>query len=126
MDVKIVVETKGQMYKLVEQLRDAYPQSILPEYRRNHFRLVMALPARVEIKENKGTNDLIYVTTCDISTDGLGFLSPKSLKPKQKLVVNIETEIGEVEVPATVIHCTGTVGMNKVGVKFDLIDPGTN
>jgi hypothetical protein len=120
MDVKIVVETKDQMYKMMDQLREYYPQSILPEHRREEFRLVMALPARVELLERKGVGDPIYVTTSDISTEGMGFLSPKKLEIHQKVVMNIETDIGEVEVAATVVHCTGTVGMNKIGVKFDL------
>jgi c-di-GMP-binding flagellar brake protein YcgR len=126
MDVKIVVETKGQMRKLMDQLLDSYPQSIFPEHRRGQFRLVVALPARVEMVENKSTHDPIYVTTCDISAEGSGFLSPRELKLRQKVMLNIETDIGEIEIFATVIHCTGTVGMNKVGVKFDLIEPEAN
>lgn len=126
MDVKIVVETKGQMRKLMDQLWDVYPQSIFPEHRRSQFRLVMALPARVEVVETKSTQDPIYVTTCDVSADGAGFLSPRGLKPNQKIMLNIETDIGEVEIYGTVIHCTGTVGMNKIGVKFDLFEPEVN
>jgi hypothetical protein len=126
MDVKIVVETKSQMRRLVEQLRAISQEPERSDDRRGRWRLMFATLGVIEVEENAGSNDPVYITTRDISDDGLGFLTRNKLDPGQKLLMNMETDLGDVEVPATVVHCTGTVGMFKIGVKFDLIEPEAN
>ncbi len=126
MNVKIVVETKSQMRRLVDQLRVSCEQPEPSGDRREKWRLMFATLGVVEVEENAAVNDPIYITTRDISPEGLGFLTQKKLEPGRKLILNVETDIGDVEVPGTVVHCTGTVGMFKIGVKFDLIEPETN
>jgi c-di-GMP-binding flagellar brake protein YcgR len=126
MDVKIVVETKSQMRRLIDQMRASSEQPDRSDGRRGQWRLILASPGIVEIEDTEGSDEPIYVTTRDISTEGLGFLTRKQLEEGQKLIMNIETDLGEVEIPATVMHCTQTVGMFKVGVKFDLIEPEDN
>jgi hypothetical protein len=126
MNVKIVVETKSQMRRLVEQLRATSEPPDQSGDRRGGWRLMFAVLGVIEVEENIGNNNPIFITTHDISDEGLCFLTHNKLEIGQKLLMNMETDLGDVEVSATVIHCTGTVGMYKIGVKFDLIEPESN
>jgi c-di-GMP-binding flagellar brake protein YcgR len=126
MDVKIVVETKSHMVRLVEQLRASTAQEDRQEGRRKNWRLVFATPGSLEVDGEAKSSEPIYITTRDISSGGLGFLCRRPLEIGRKLVLYIETDNGEVEVAGTVRHCTATVGMYKIGVEFDLVDPGNN
>lgn len=126
MDIKIVVETKSHLAKLVEQLQAGPPAEEGPGARRKHWRLKFATPGSLAGDPSLATNEPVYMTTHDISAGGVGFLCRNELEPGQRLVLLIETDIGDVEVPGIVRHCTATVGMYKVGIEFDLIDPVNN
>jgi len=114
------------MEKLVEQLRTSTSQNEQSEWRRKCWRMKFEAPGMAALECSSITDDPIYLTTHDINPDGLGFLCHHKLTIGQKLIINIETENGEIEIPATVMHCTTTVGMFKVGVHFDLLDPKNN
>jgi c-di-GMP-binding flagellar brake protein YcgR len=126
MDVKIIVETKAQMARLVDQLKASSEQVDRPEsHRRERWRLMFATPGSIEMDASQD-NSPIYVTTRDISVEGLGFLCRQQMEVGQKLVIKINTDLGEVEIIGTVRHCTATVGMYKVGLRFDLMEPDQN
>jgi len=120
MEVKIVVETKEEMERLLKNIwPDTVPQKLIDRCR-DKWRLDFAVPGIVEIKDPRRHYEPIYITTRDISAEGLGFLSKTRLIPKQKVLVTLEIENSHVDISAIVAHCTCTVGMYKVGVKFDL------
>lgn len=61
----------------------------------------------------------IDITMRDITETGLGLLTRRQLETDQKLLVTIEIDGVRYEFPCTVMHCTATLGMYKVGVLFD-------
>jgi len=121
MNVKITVETQSQMKRLVDQLQSGSGQAKGSEWRRTEWRLSIAIPGAVGA--DGAQTEPLYVTTRDISVGGTGFLSFHPLKLNLKVVVLLDTELGEIEIPATVVHCTGSVGAYKIGVRFDLRAP---
>jgi hypothetical protein len=126
MKTKMLVETKEQMERVVEQLKSSPLQNALPERRRNRWWMTYHTPGTVEMGDGSGNLQPIYMAIHDISMEGLGFLSHKPLISGQKLVINLETDNGEIEVCDTVVHCTETLGKFKIGVKFDFCDPIDN
>jgi len=50
----------------------------------------------------------------------LDFHSPRMLKRGSKILINLQSEEGELQIPATVIHSTESVGMPITRVIFDL------
>jgi len=123
MDVKIIVETRSQMKRLIEQLRNTTGQNHTTDIgKRERWRMIFGTlgVARPDEDEN---SDPIFITTRDISEVGLGFMTRRVLEPGRQLVVDIETDEGEIEVVGTVVHCTRSVGeMMKIGLKFNLRD----
>jgi len=68
------------------------------------------------------SSEPLFVTLGHISRDGLDFRSSRRLQPGQKVLVTLETDEGELQIPATVVHSTESVVRFVVGVKFDLQD----
>jgi c-di-GMP-binding flagellar brake protein YcgR len=127
MDVKIVVETKSQIGRLIEQLRSITDQvDRTDERRRARWRLVYAVSGTIDIDDPSLEKTPIYITTRDISLDGIGFLSHEEIPAGQKITLYLDTDLGQVEIVGIVVHCTPTVGMYKIGVKFDLLEPQIN
>lgn len=119
MKARIFVRTHDQMKQFVKQLRKSAGQIEKPDGRRASWRLAHAVPGVVEVDEPLALSEPIYIVTRDISVDGLGFMSHQKLRPGQKLLITIETDAGELEIPTVVVHATASVGMFKIGVKFD-------
>jgi c-di-GMP-binding flagellar brake protein YcgR len=127
MDVKIIVETKSQMQQLIDQLSSLTDQTPrTDESRRGRWRLMYAAPGMIDLGDSLSTKEPVYITTRDISPDGMGFLSREELPNGQKLTLYLDTDLGQVEITGVVVHCTPTVGMYKIGIQFDLFEPQTN
>ena len=69
---------------------------------------------------SQSPSELLLVTLGQISRDGLEFRSSQRLKVDQKVLVGLETDEGELQVPATVVHSTESGVRFIVGVRFDL------
>ena len=119
MNLHIVqVKTQVQMDELIEQLATSFHQKRQEEWRRNKWRMTFETMGTVYVESE---DDPIYITLHDLSNEGIGFLSPHELKEYQKILVTIETDKYTFKVSATVKHCTKTVGMFKIGAKFNLL-----
>jgi len=131
MDTRIIIETRAQMAELVRQLNASDKQDVQQgnkdkdEKRRGHWRMVFATPASIEMGGTE-KQEPVYVTTRDINEDGIGFLCKRQMAAGQKIFITLDTDLGTAEITGTVCHCTATVGMYKVGVKFDLLEPERN
>ena len=58
--------------------------------------------------------------TSHISPTGLDFRCAGEFEPGQKVIITLGTEDGDLEIYATVMHVTGSVGRNIIGVNFEL------
>lgn len=120
MTAQIVVKTREQMEYVIEQIKQTTESSDIPDKRRANWRLMYGMQGTVMEEDQVNGTDPIYVTTRDISVEGLGFLTSHKLERGQHLVITIDTEFGDLEVTGQVVHSTRTIGGFKVGVRFDI------
>ena len=125
MQNKARIETTAQMQKFIDELYNLTEQKEASEIKRKQWRLTYTTDGDVKIQSEIAAEP-IYITTEDISVSGLGFVTKHQFHPGEKILIRIETDKGEIKIAGTVVHCTPTVGMLKVGVKFDLVDPENN
>ncbi len=123
MNTKVVIETKNQIKKWIDQLCAKTSQEEKNEQRRIQWRMAYATLGTIEAE---GPFEATYVTTRDLSCDGLGFLASRKLDIGQLVHILLDLDGKEIEVAARVIHCTPTVGMYKIGVVFEFFDPTNN
>ncbi len=123
MDMKMTVETRTQMKSLIEQLRAATSETgTIDAGRRANLRIVFGANGVIRAGD-EGDVEPVYITTRNISETGLGFISRHAFEPMQKVLVTMDIDGAEVELFATVVHCTSTLGgMMKVGLQFILKD----
>jgi hypothetical protein len=121
MTTKIAVETKEQMGQLMKQLQSSTPQTHQPDGKRKQWRMTYDTVGILDWKDDFGNSEPIYISIQDITIDGLGFFSRCRFVIGHKSIITVTTELGEFEVPATVVHCTATLGVFHVGVKFDFL-----
>ena len=114
-----VLEVKKHLNRLFGQIKLAAGQKEVkvPEAKRSSWRYEWAAPATVELVDSI---ESLFVTIQSISAQGLGFCLPRTFEPGCKVLITLETDEGELRIPATVIHSRESVGMPTVGVAFDL------
>ena len=117
-----VTEVRKRINCLLEQIESATNQEPQPDARRASFRYAWPVRATVELVDPDNSSEPLFVTLGYISRDGLDFRSSRKLQPDQKLLITLETDEGELQIPATVVHSTESVGRSIIGVKFDLQD----
>jgi len=115
-----VAEVTKSIERLLEQIQRSTGQTPEAEAKRATWRYKWAAPATVEFVDPKDSSGPVCITTRTISAQGLDFCSPNRPKPGCKVLINLETDEGELQIPATVVYCTESVGMPSVGVRFDL------
>ncbi len=125
MKVKIEIRTSAQMKKLFSELLRKYNFVPKHEFKRQYWRMPYVTHGYVQVL-GENYQEPIYITIQNISEAGIGFIAKEKLNPTQKVNVVLETNEGEIEIPATIVHCTESVGMYKIGARFDLIDPESN
>ena len=113
-------EIKKRLGRLLKQIEFSTGQKQIPDTKRTPWRYTWVVPATAEFADPKNSSEPLYITTRTISAEGLDFHSPRALERGSKILIKLETEEGELQVPATVIHSTPSVGMPLVGVTFDL------
>lgn len=118
----IQVRTKDEMRRVIDRLTGGSVRSAANEQKRNQWRMQYITMGEA----HKNFTEHIYISTRDISIDGLGFESKKKLQPGDELTINITTDDDEFAVCAVVVHCTQSIGTYKVGVRFSLIDSESN
>ena len=117
-----VTEIKRHIDRLLEQIERSTNQESRPDARRASFRYAWPAHATVELVDPDNSSEPLFVTLGHISRDGLDFRSSRKLQPDQKVLITLETDEGELQIPATVVHSTESVVKFVVGVKFDLQD----
>ncbi len=125
MQTKFRIETTTQMQKFIDELYNLTNQEESSEIKRKQWRMTYVTDGQVNV-DSKQSCEPVYITTKDISVSGLGFMTKQKFQRDQKLIIRIETDSGEVELEGTVVHCTPSVGMYKVGVKLNLIPVENN
>ena len=111
------VEMTNSIERLLEQIEHATGQTPEADAKRASWRYEWVVPATVELADSP---ESLFVTIQSISAQGLDFRSPRTLEPGCKVLITLETDEGELRIPATVIHSRESVGMPIVGVAFDL------
>ena len=117
-----VTEVRKRINRLLEQIERTTGQKPQPDARRASFRYAWPAHATVELVDPDNSSEPLFVTLGHISRDGLDFRSSRKLQSDQKVLVTLETDEGELQIPATVVHSTESVVRFVVGVKFDLQD----
>ncbi len=115
-----VAELTKHIERLLEQIERTTGQKAVSEARRASFRYIWLAPATVKLVDSQSPSEPLLVTLGHISRDGLGFRSSRRLQPDQKVLVTLETDEGELQIPATVVHSSESVTGFVVGVRFDL------
>ncbi len=118
MKARIVIKTMQQMGRIIQLIKEATLQEEGTDGRRGHWRLEYGTPGIIVPEQDANLFEPIYVTTRDISLEGVGFFSTHRLRPGQRILITVETDFGDLEVPAKVVHTNGTVGGFKIGAKF--------
>ena len=113
-------EIKERVGRFLEQIERSTKQRNLDDARRESWRYLWAAAGTVELVDCKDSAKPLYITTHCISAESLDFHSPRTLDPGCKVLINLETDEGQLQIPATVVHCTPSVGKPLVGVTFDL------
>jgi len=120
----VVVKTRDQMARFVEQIEHQTSQEQRPDYRRGLWRLLYIAPGTVELEEPLSSGEAIYMTSRDISVEGMGFVSHSSFKKGQRIVITLDTPEGQLEIRGSVMHSKPTISMGTyvTGVKFEYED----
>ena len=116
-------QIKAGLAKLLEHIERTTNQGPVDEARRSTWRYSWPTPATVELVEAEGSeesSDPLYVTVHNISAECVDFYSPHELEMDSKVVITLETEDGQLSIPATVLSCISSVGKPLVAVRFDL------
>ena len=117
-----VAEVTKHIERLLEQIERTAGQKPVSDVRHASFRYVWPAQITVELVDPDNSSEPLFVTLGHISRDGLDFRSSRRLEPNEKVLVTLETDEGQLQIPATVVHLTESVGRSVVAVKFDLQD----
>ena len=113
---------REQIDSLLNQIEQSLHAGTQTDGRRTSFRYVWPGHATIQLLDSNGSSEPLLVTVAHISRNSLDFRSPQRFKIDQKLLVTLETDQGQLQIPATVIHTTESVLKFIIGVKFDLPD----
>ena len=119
-NVPKVTEARDRITRFFEQIERSRNGVPGPDARRTSFRYTWPTHATVRFVEPDEPSEPLFVTVSHISEDGLDFRCSRRLPLEQKLLVSMDTDEGEVQIAATVVHSTESVAGFVVGVRFDL------
>ena len=118
------VELRESIIRLLEQIERTTGQKPQPDARRASFRYAWPVQATIELVDADDSSEPLFVTVGHISRDGSDFRSSRELEPDEKVLVTLETDQGQLQIPATVVHSTQSIVKFVIGVKFNLEDSG--
>ena len=113
-------EMRERINRLLEQIELSSDQKSRSDRRRASFRHAWPAHATVELVGPDDSSEPLLVSLSRISRDGLDFRSSRRFQLEQKVLISLETDEGELQIPATVVHTTESGVRFVVGVKFDL------
>lgn len=113
---------REQIDSLLDQIEQPLHAGAQTDGRRDSFRYVWPGHATVQLVGSNGSSEPLLVTVGHISRNSLDFRSSQRFKIDQKLLIILETDQGQLQIPATVMHTTESVLKFVIGVKFDLLD----
>jgi len=113
---KLKVREPRQLEELLKRLFADYGGG--SDGRRGQLRVSFPCEAWVEGEGLESAG----ITLRDISIAGVGFYCHRAIPVDQEVTITLEIDGRQVELSGKVAHCTGSVGMNKVGVVFDFED----
>ncbi len=114
------VDLRNRVQGLLQQIELSTGQEQLPEMKRACTRYSWIAPATIEFIDHKDFSEPVFITTRPISAQSLEFRSSCMAKPGCEVLINLETDIGQLRIPATVIHSIASVGMSITAVKFHI------
>lgn len=117
-------EKKHEINNLMEQIEASATQEPQEDARRGSFRYAWPVQATIELVDADDSSEPLFVTVGHISRDGSDFRSARKLESGQNVLVTLETDQGQLQIPATVVHSTQSVVKFIIGVKFNLQDSG--
>ncbi len=117
------IGVRNHIQRLLGHIKNCTGLKEKSEWRRASYRFAWSAPAKVELLDPNDFSDPLYVRTGTVSAHGMDFLSPRKLKRGQRVMITLEADNSEVQIPATVVYSTDWFGCkDKVGVKFELED----
>ena len=119
-----VTEVEELVNRLLEQIERSSNQAAQSDARRASFRYVWPGHATVQPLDPDDSSEPLLVTVAHITRDSLDFRSPRRFQIDQKVLITLETDQGQLQIPATVVHTTESVVKFIIGVKFNLHDSG--
>ena len=114
-----VAELTKHIERLLEEIERTTEQTAVSEARRASFRYIWLAPITVKLVDSQSPSEPLLVTLGRISRYGLDFRSSQRLEVDQKVLVGLDTDEGELQIPSTVVHSSESVAGFTVGVKFD-------
>ena len=115
-----VLDVKKRLKRLLEQFELSTRQKQVLDAKRSLWRYTWVTRATVEFTNSKDSSEPLHVTTSTISAQGLDFRSHRMLERDCKVLITLEVDKGKLQILATVIHSTESVGMPITRVIFDL------
>ena len=117
---ELAAETKQSILRFLEHIELSTGQIQLPDKRRSAWRYEWHGSAVVRCLDTGVPSEPMYVLASHISPVGLEFRCSCKLDPGQEVMITLDSPEGDLEVPATVVHATASIGRNIIGVKFGL------
>ena len=115
-----VTDVRTRLAGLLKKIELCMGQEQLTDGRRSAWRYEWTASATVRCLEPGEPSEPLYVTTSHISPIGVNFRCSHAFEAGQKVMITLDTEDGDLEMPGRVMHSTCSVGRNVIGVKFDL------
>ena len=106
--------------RLLEQVELSTGQKPATDHRRVSWRYTYSTSVTVTLVDPDTSSEPLFVTLQHISADGLDFYSSGKFRRGQKVLITVETDDDDLQIPATVVHSTASAGRPIIGVRFDL------
>lgn len=113
---------REQINLLLDNIEQPLHKKSQSDARRASFRYVWPGHATVQLVDQNDSSEPLFITVSHISRSSLDFRSPQRFQVDQKLLITLETDQGQLQIPATVRHSTESVLKFVIGVEFDLQD----
>ncbi len=92
-----------------------------PDARRTNQRYTADGDVRISFVDD-GDAQQRMLRLLDISIDGMTVKGSNEVSPGTQVAIQLDMEEGPFDASGTVVHCTGTLGGFKVGIRLDLHD----
>ena len=115
-----LIDIKSRLEQLLNNIELTTGQKQVPDVRRSVWRYDWIGSATVSCIDSDDSPELLYVSVSRVSRAGLEFRCSSELECGQKVMIILELDDRDLEIPVTVKHSTASVGRYVIGVEFDL------